>query len=171
MLTELDSYRHRIIHLHEWLIELTADLSAEALNWIPFEMAEQHEANSLAVLTAHITGTEHFWMAEVVDRQSATRKREMEFAYQANSAADVIQMIEKTASETMDVLSRLSNSDLDDTRQVGERIVYVRWAITQAIEHTALHFGHMQMTFQLFQRGKSKPTPFWYAYLPPEDLK
>jgi len=166
MLTDLDCYRHRFDHLHPWALDLVQDLPVEALNWRPFETGGQIEANSLAVLTAHIAGTEHFWMAEVVDRQPATRNRQAEFAYRAGNADEMVQMLNKTALETCDVLARLSVADLDDVRMVDGREVYVRWAITQAIEHTALHFGHMQMTYQMFQQGRCKPTPFWYAYLP-----
>lgn len=171
MLTELDCYRHRLNHLHQWVLDLLADLPVEALNWRPFETGEQAEANSLAVLTAHIVGTEHFWMAEVVDRQPATRDRQAEFACHAENADEMVQMLEKTALETHDVLARLSDADLDDVRTVDGHEVYVRWAITQAIEHTALHFGHMQMTYQMFQQGRCKPTPFWYAYLPSERVR
>ncbi|NPV86236.1 MAG: DinB family protein [Anaerolineae bacterium] len=170
MLTELDCYRHRLDHLHQWVIDLVADLPVEVLNWRPFETGEQAEVNSLAVLTAHIAGTEHFWMAEVIDQQPATRNRQAEFACCAGNADEMVQILEKTALETRDVFARLCNADLDDVRMVDGHTVYVRWAITQAIEHTALHFGHMQMTYQMFQQGKCKPTPFWYAYLPSEGV-
>jgi hypothetical protein len=36
----------------------------------------------------------------------------------------------------------------------------------QIVDHTALHLGHMQITYQLWMGGQSKPSPYWYERLP-----
>ena len=45
------------------------------------------------------------------------------------------------------------------------RIVPVRWAILHVIDHTALHLGHMQITYQLWMGGQRGPSPRWYERL------
>jgi hypothetical protein len=42
----------------------------------------------------------------------------------------------------------------------------VRWGILHVIDHTSLHLGHMQITYQLWNEGKSKPSPRWFERLP-----
>jgi hypothetical protein len=40
--------------------------------------------------------------------------------------------------------------------------VPVRWGIVHIIDHTALHFGQMQLMFQFWSNGESKPSPYWH---------
>jgi hypothetical protein len=75
-------------------------------------------------------------------------------------------LLEKTARETRDVLFTLSEMDLDGTRQVEGHTVPVRWCILHVIDHTALHLGHMQITYQLWSGGSSIGSPLWFERLP-----
>ncbi len=70
------------------------------------------------------------------------------------------------AAETRDVFSRLTAADLDEHRDAWDRSGDARWAILHVIDHTALHLGHMQITYQLWMGGGSKPSPRWYERLP-----
>ena len=167
MISELDNYLDRIEDLHKQVSGLVADLPAEALNWRPIEGKDDHATNSLAVLAAHVAGAEHFWIAEVVGGRPETRDRDAEFATVAASTTEIIQRLETVAQETREVFSTLSESDLNGTRQVKGRTVPVRWCILHVIDHTSLHLGHMQITYQLWTGGKSIPSPFWFDRLPP----
>jgi len=165
----------RIEDLRRQVRDLIADLPAEALNWRPIPPlgspreqgggVEEGDTNSLAVLATHIAGAEHFWIAEVVGGRPPTRDRDAEFAAQVSEAAELICLLEKTGAETREVFAALSDADLDGTREVVGRTVPVRWAILQVIDHTALHLGHMQLTYQLWMGGKCKPSPFWHERL------
>jgi len=166
MISELDNYLERLEDLRGQVSGLLADLPAEALNWRPIEGKDDHVTNSLAVLAAHLAGAEHFWIAEVVGGRPETRDRDAEFATVATSNAEIIQLLEKNALETREVFSTLSNSDLNGTRQTKGRIVPVRWCILHVIDHTSLHLGHMQITYQLWTGGKSVPSPLWSERLP-----
>lgn len=165
MLSELDNYLKRIEDLRGQVRDLIADLPAEALNWRPVEGAEEHGTNSLAVLAAHIAGAEHFWIAEVIGRQPPTRDRAAEFALRVADASELIQRLDRVAAETHTVFSALSPADLDDVRQVEGRTVPVRWGILHVVDHTALHLGHMQLTYQLWMGGKGKRSPRWFERL------
>jgi uncharacterized damage-inducible protein DinB len=168
MLSELDNYLQRIEDLRRQVSELIADLPAEALNWRPIEGIEEHATNSLAVLAAHVAGAEHFWIAEVVGGRPPTRDRDAEFVMRA-AAAEMHRLLEATAAETREVFSALSPADLDDVRNVRGRTVSVRWSILHVIDHTALHLGHMQITYQLWAGGQSKPSPLWFDRLKKND--
>ena len=167
MISELDNYLNRLDDLHGQVSNLLADLPVEALNWRPIEGKDDHVTNSLAILTAHLAGAEHFWIAEMIGGQPATRDRDAEFATVAASTAEILQILEKVSRETRDALSALSESDLNGTRQVRDRTVSVRWGILHVIDHTSLHLGHMQITYQLWTGGKSIHSPLWFERLPP----
>jgi len=166
MISELDNYLNRLDDLHNQVSSLIAELPAEALNWRPIEGKDDHITNSLAVLTAHLAGAEHFWIAEVIGGRPATRDRDAEFVTVAATPAELLQILEKGSRETREVLSALSESDLSGTRQAKDRTVSVRWGILHVIDHTSLHLGHMQITYQLWTGGKSVHSPLWTERLP-----
>src|SRR3989304_5771554 len=139
MISELDNYLNRLDDLRSQMSGLIAELPLEALNWRPIEGEDDHVTNSLAVLTAHLAGAEHFWIAEVIGGRPATRDRDAEFVTVAATPAEILQILEKVSRETRDVLSALSESDLNGIRQARDRTVSVRWCILHVIDHTSLH--------------------------------
>jgi len=165
MLSELDNFLQRIEDLRGQVGKLIADLPAEALNWRPIEGENEHATNSLAVLAAHVAGAEHYWISKVVGGQPATRDRDAEFATEANDAAGLIRLLEQVGVETREVFASLNASDLDGTRQARGRTIPVRWCILHIIDHTALHLGHMQLTYQLWMGGQSANSPLWFERL------
>ncbi len=166
MLLEVASYLDHMDDLREQIRELIASVPAEALNWRPVEGKDDHATNSLAVMVAHIAGAEHRWITEVIDRQPATRQRDLEFKIVVENAAGLVEKLASTAEESRRILSPLSAEDLDGTRVVDGKIVPVRWAILHVIDHTALHLGHMQITYQLWNGGQSAASPRWFQRLP-----
>lgn len=165
MIAELENYLQRIEDLRGQVSDLIADLPGEALNWRPIEDAEGHVTNSLAALAAHIAGAEHFWVGEVVGGLPPTRDRDAEFGSQSTDASELRRLLERVGAETRAVLSALPEADLNGTREVKGRMVSVRWSILHVVDHTALHLGHMQITYQLWNDGKGRPSPFWFERL------
>jgi uncharacterized damage-inducible protein DinB len=166
MPSELETYRERIDHLRNQVRELAAGLPAEALNWLPLPPGEQGDAtNSLAVLAAHVAGSEHFWIGEVVGGRPPTRDRDAEFATHATDARELLALLDRTAAETTEVLSALPATALDGERRIADRTVTVRWCLLHVAAHSALHLGHAQLTYQLWMGGESKPSPFWHEIL------
>ncbi len=160
---ELQNYLQILADLRGQVKALIAGLPVDALNWRPIVGTDEHATNSLAVLAAHIAGAEHFWIAEVIGRRPATRDRAAEFG---TVAAELVRHLEVVAAETAEVLSSLSEAGLNSVRVARGRQVTVRWGILHVIEHTALHLGHMQITYQLWMGGKGGPSPLWYERLP-----
>ena len=166
MISEVDNYLTRIEDLRGQVSSLLAELPSEALNWRPIESAGDHATNSLASLAAHIAGAEHFWIGEVVGGQPKTRDRDAEFATVAFRVPELIHRLAGVAAETRQVFSTLSGPALNGTRQVQGRIVVVRWCLLHVVDHTSLHLGHMQITYQLWSGGKSIASPTWSERLP-----
>ena len=166
MLTELDNYLSRLDDLRGEIRGLVADLPAEALNWRPTEGTDEHASNSLAVLAAHVAGAERFWIAESIGERPKTRDRDAEFALVAADVAELLGRLDAAAAETREVFAGLTPADLDSTREVRGRSVTVRWGILHIIAHTALHLGHMQITYQLWMGGKAQGSPRWYERHP-----
>lgn len=164
---EIKQYLERIEDLRSQLVDLVRDLPAEALDWRPLEQGEDHATNSLAVLASHTAGAEHFWIAEVIGGYPKTRQRATEFTARVESARELVDLLERNGPETRTVLSSLSLADLDGDREVRQRTVPVRWAILHVIDHTALHLGHAQITYQLWQGGSGSDAPRWFQRIPP----
>ena len=165
MCPELDSYLQMIDDLRGQVRDLVADLSPEALNWRPIEGLEEHATNSLVVLTTHVAGAEHFWIAEVVGRRPSTRDRDAEFVAEVTDAAMLVRRLEEVGAETRRVFASLDQDDLDGVREARGRTIPVRWCILHVVDHTALHLGHMQLTYQLWMGGQTGPSPRWYERL------
>jgi uncharacterized damage-inducible protein DinB len=164
--TELDSYFQLIEDLRGQVRGLIADLPARALNWRPIEGVDEHAANSLAALAAHVAGAEHFWIAEVIGGRPPTRDRDAEFKLEVADASELIRRFDVVQVETREVFSTLTAADFEGTREARGKTVAVRWGILHVIDHTALHLGHMQITYQLWNEGRSKPSPYWFERLP-----
>ncbi len=96
----------------------------------------------------------------------ASRDRDAEFATQATDASRLRSLLEEAGAETREVFSALSEADLAGTREARGRTVSVRWCVLHVVDHTALHLGHMQITYQLWMGGQSKPSPRWFERLP-----
>lgn len=166
---ELTHYLHMIEDLRRQVRDLIADLPAEALNWRPLPVTDEHTMNSLAVLAAHVAGAEHFWVAEVIGGYPPTRVREAEFATVVTSAAPLLQRLDEVGAITRTVCERLTAADLEGHRQAHGRTVTVRWAFLHVIDHTALHLGHMQITYQLWQDGAAMASLRWFERLPTDN--
>ncbi len=153
--------------LRDQVIELIADLPAEALNWRPLDASGEHAVNSMAVLAAHVAGAEHFWIAEAIGgAEFSTRNRASEFAAVVKGPGELIERLGEVGAETRAVLSALPLARLNGSITVQGRTASVRWGILHVIDHTALHLGHMQITYQLWMGGGSKPSPRWFERAP-----
>jgi uncharacterized damage-inducible protein DinB len=165
MTPEINGYLGLIEDLRGQVADLIANLPAEALNWRPVEGQDEHATNSLAVMAAHVAGAEHFWIYEVCGQQPPTRDRPAEFKTAVDGPGPLLARLAEVGEETRRIFSGLTGSKLDEIRQVQDRQVGVRWGILHVIDHTALHLGHMQITYQLWQGGQAADSPRWFQRL------
>ena len=166
LLSELENYLQRLEDLRGQIENLITGVAPDQLNWRPIEAAMEQQINSLAVLVAHTCGAEHFWIGEVIGGKTPTRNRQIEFKTQTNSHTELFHLLHQTSIETREILLALPPDALNSNREVEAREVPVRWALLHVVDHTALHLGHMQMTYQLLSGGTPHPAPLWKQRLP-----
>jgi uncharacterized damage-inducible protein DinB len=146
------AYLDRLEELHRDINSAVAGLPAEALNWSPGP-----EMNSLAVLAAHTAGAERYWIGDMIARDDSRRDRAAEFRVQVGSAQALIDELNAALAHSRGVLEQLTLAALDEKRRSprdGDEVT-VAWALTHALEHTAIHVGHMQIIRQLWEQRQS----------------
>jgi uncharacterized damage-inducible protein DinB len=152
MNTELAHYLQFFEWLHKELTELLAGLPVEAVNWRPVPVPGDDEVtNSAAALAAHVAGSLRFWVGEVAGGRPAHRNRPAEFKTEAPDGQALRAQLDGALDLVRDVLRGLEPATLDESLTLPNRTVTRRWAIVHAIEHAAIHLGHMQLTLQLWQ--------------------
>ena len=142
----------RFHELHGEIIKALDELPAEALDWQPAE-----EMNSISVLVVHLTGAERYWIGDVLKGEPFPRDRDAEFHVRGLNASALKQRVvdleayEKAAFENM----RLAEMEEQRVSPREGRTYLAAWAVMHALEHTALHVGHIQIQSQLWkQRGR-----------------
>jgi uncharacterized damage-inducible protein DinB len=146
-------YYDRLSDLHHDLAASVEGLPVEALDWQPGP-----ETNSLAVLITHTAGSERYWIGEVAGEEPADRVRAQEFEADGRTAEELVELLDRALAHSRSVLSRLSINNLTEARvaSMQGRSVTVSWALLHALEHTAVHLGHVQITCQAWEQLNSQ---------------
>lgn len=137
------AYLDRLEALHADIAQALAGLPPAALDWSP-----ALEVNSIAVLVAHIAGSERFWIGEKAGAVPANRDRASEFRTQSDDVGALQQLLDDSLAQARSVLAALEPADL--TRSAGAhrdgKAIDVAWALWHELEHVAMHVGHIQIT-------------------------
>lgn len=152
MLSIAESYIKFFEDFHAELEQTLDALPPAALDWSPGT-----EMNSIAVLTVHVLGSERFWLGDVVLGSPSNRDRPAEFRA---SGVDVAMLETRLADATTyvrSVLEQLTAEDLGSMRMHpgNNKELSVAWCLLHALEHTAMHVGHIQLTRQLWEQQNS----------------
>lgn len=138
--------------LHSTIDKAIADLPDEALEWRPGA-----GMNNLGILLAHTLGAERFWIGDVAGGEPSGRVRDDEFATTGKTVAFFAGRAREVLAHSHSVLARIAPEELGELRRVpgSGREVTVAWAVLHALEHTALHAGHIEITRQLWDQHQS----------------
>lgn len=138
----------RFSELHREIKKSIEGLSVEALDWVP-----AGNTNSISVLVVHLLEAEKFWAVSVPGNQPSDRVRDEEFEVSELTEHDLVEKLDATLSEIQAAFETFTFNDLQQLRIPEERdmTVTMGWAILQALQHTALHLGHIQLTVQLWE--------------------
>ena len=141
-----DDLFDRFHELHTDIGKAVDGLSSEALDWSPGP-----EMNSIAVLVVHLTGAERYWVGVALN-EPTIRDRDAEFKTEGLSADELKATIVSADDYARQSLARLSLNDLEVMRLSprNAKTFSVGWCLVHALEHTALHAGHSQLTRQLW---------------------
>ena len=152
MLSMLEDYFERLQALHADIERTIEGLPVAALDWMPGP-----DMNSLGVLTVHVAGAERYWIGDVVGRDPSGRDRAAEFRAYGLDATMLKARLAETLAHSRAVLEGLPLADLEATRVSPRdgREFSVAWCLAHALEHTALHLGHAQITRQLWEQRES----------------
>ncbi|HLF29383.1 MAG TPA: DinB family protein [Anaerolineae bacterium] len=154
MLPILNDYLDRLQALHADIRRAITGLPQAALDWSPGP-----EMNSLAVLAAHIAGSERYWIGDVAGGEPSGRDRAAEFQTKAADADSLLARLDAALAHSQTVLERLTLPELEEPRRMppgsarGERVVTGAWALAHALEHVAIHVGHTQIVRQLWDQA------------------
>jgi uncharacterized damage-inducible protein DinB len=124
------------------------------------------ESNTLCALATHLVAAGEFWVLVLVGRRDIARNRQSEFTA-SGQAEDLLPRYERWIQGVHEVLDTLPDTQLDEGVTLPAeyelsptsrlRSVDVRYALLHAVEHSALHCGHIQLTRQLLGYAPLEP--------------
>lgn len=141
-------YLERLAMLHDEMERALTGLPPAALDW-----SLGPEINSLAVLVAHVAGSELFWIGDLTVRGTTTRVREQEFQTSGATTAELTTRLAHALADSQWAIGQLTLAALEEERtspRDGKRY-RVSWCLLHALEHVAMHVGHMQLARQLWE--------------------
>lgn len=149
MLHMFEDYLDRLQALHADIQRALEGLPQEALDWSP-----STDMNSLAVLAVHTAGAERYWIGDVAGQDASGRDRDAEFQTKGLDVAALTARLDAALAHSRSVLDKLTVADMDARRSAPRdgKEYTVAWALLHALEHAAIHLGHMQIVRQLWDR-------------------
>ena len=146
------SYLDLLQDCHNGILEALEGLSQDGLDWIP-----GRDMNSIAVLLAHITGSERYWIGDIAAQESSNRNRDAEFRVHGVEVDALRKRLADNLEYARNVLEKMSLEDLESARVSpnNEREYTVAWALLHALEHATSHLGQIQITRQLWEQMSS----------------
>lgn len=116
------------------------------------------ETNTLFALGTHLVGAGEFWVLALVGGRAVSRDRLAEFQATGHGP-DLITRYERWLMAVHDVLDNLPDEAMSrfadppmeyrGTGGLADRQLTVRDCLLHAVEHSALHLGHIQITRQV----------------------
>ena len=153
---EAEAYIERFEYLRNEFKEAIHQRSPDELVWKPTQHP-QVETNSAYVLITHVAGSEAYHIHELVGKINVNRDRASEFAVSERprksipSFSQLQQTLSKVGKTTHQVLSRITQEELNESFEYGGRLVTRRWAVLHTLEHIGQHLGHLTLTLQLYK--------------------
>ena len=155
MHTFFQVFLERLTALHQDTLKAIDGLPAEALDWTPLSNPSA-DMNSINILVAHFCGAERYWIGDVSLGDLSGRVRAAEFQVRGMSVDDLIARINAATNYAKIAIEKLTLEDLAAERKSPRdgHVFTVSWALLHALEHTAIHLGHIQITRQLWDEQK-----------------
>jgi len=145
----------RLDELHRDIQQTLDELPPEAIDWVPAP-----DMNSLSVLIMHSIGSERYYIGDVCLGDLSFRDRSAEFRVKGVDAAALKKRLTDLAAYEKSAFEQLHVSELGQERVAPKdgRTFTVAWALNHALEHTAIHVGHIQILKQMWQlKAQSRP--------------
>ena len=144
-------YLERLTELHKDCLNAIEGLEPKTLDWTPLENPTG-DMNSINVLVSHFCGAERYWIGDIAAGDPSNRDRDSEFRVQEITADELAKKINTATTYAKSTLKKLNIDDfsIQKTTLRDGRTASMGWALLHALEHTAIHVGHIQITRQLW---------------------
>ena len=148
-------YLDRLEELHKDIAIAIKPLSQEAIDWVPGD-----DIPSIGILVTHIAGAERYWIGDVAGGSPSERDRDAEFRTVGIDAGTLLTNLRELQNFERILLSKITLLDLDRvciSPRTGRKFT-VSWALLHALEHTAIHLGHIQILCQMWEKQQDAGT-------------
>jgi uncharacterized damage-inducible protein DinB len=110
--------------------------------------------NSINVLVVHLTASEKYWIGAMGLGEPTDRVRDEEFQARGLTVDELKQRLNAADEYARQALPHFTLPDLATVRKSArsEKTFTVGWCLLHALEHSALHLGHIQLTRQLWEQ-------------------
>lgn len=134
----------------------------EQLRSVPESLLNQPlalpETNTLFALATHLVGAGELWVLAHVGGRTIARDRAAEF-HASGTLAELVARYERWIADAHEVLDNFPDAEMEHVVQSAttswfrqlNRLATVRDCLLHAVEHSALHQGHIQLTCQLLR--------------------
>ena len=149
MIPILEDMFERLDDLTQMAKTSIKDLPDAALDWSPGE-----GMNSLGVLASHTSGSIRYLIGDMAGGQTVKRERDHEFVITGLSVTKATALLDEALEYSKEILETFSYEDLEMMRysERHKREFRVGWSLSHALEHAALHVGHMEITRQVWDQ-------------------
>lgn len=116
------------------------------------------ETNTLYALATHLVGAGEFWSVTLLAKHPVVRDRPAEFRA-TGALPDLVARYERWIADLHAVLDGMPDAALvgpvvvPEPYSTGGETTTAIGCLLHAIEHSALHLGHIQLTAQLLRQG------------------
>ena len=149
MLPALRDLHANLAWLHDQVKAILDELEPEQLDWKP-----DPASNSIAQLVAHTADSQCYWIGEVVGGEPTGRDREAAFAVSGLDAAALSALLDDALARSERALEAVTPAQLELRNFEGPAgPVTVMGPLAHALEHTAVHTGHIELMRDLLLRS------------------
>ncbi len=128
--------------------------------WLPRD--GMRDVNTFYALAAHTVGAGEFWIVDAAGGRSGDRDRLAEFRA-SGTLADLRTHFDRWLAESAEVFSTIDDETLvsvyyrpaNPEKGMGEARRTRAECIAHALEHTAVHLGHLQLQRQLYDAERA----------------
>lgn len=160
MLSEAKQLLTMVEGYHNDIKKMLAEVDADGLNWEP---TDDGKSNSLYAITVHIALVEQLCVNRLngaVSRAAIPSEPEWSqgdigLKSRGESAERPLELLDKAFAGLQQVLSEMTAEKMDGAYQTSRGELANRWLAWHPLDHTAEHWGQMEITRQLFLKLKS----------------
>lgn len=141
-------YLARLEAQHNTIKMALEGLPPAALDWQPGP-----QMNSIAVLVVHVCGAERYWIGDVAAQEPSGRDRAAEFETEGLAVEALSERLDNSLAYARSALAGMTTAELGESRRSSrhERSFTVAWSLLHALDHTATHTGHIEVTRQFWE--------------------